>query len=136
MESRLISDDEIDRELMDVKREKDEVVDRLNLLNKRIERLKDLKDRPLGPRCPVCGDMFKNNRGLKIHVKLKSKYNPSGEHANALSFDRIMFIGGKVAANCAECGDVVVLNGRREDRRIDENGDVVCIFCRCGVDDE
>lgn len=133
MESTLISDEEIENELGEIECERDELNERLNLLEKRKERLIDLRRRPLGPRCPICGDMFKNNRGLKSHVKLKASHNPGDEHAMALSGDKIVFLGGKVAVKCDECGDVVVLNGMREDRRIGEDGEVMCAFCRCGV---
>jgi len=129
--NRLKTESEINNELQDIKKKKKELKNRLECLKNNQEELEDLKEQPLGPACPICGKICKNLKGLKIHIKLKKKNEFDGPHRNALLKNEVHFNNsGKVVMKCKNCGDRVVLNGRREDRRILDDGGVFCVTCR------
>ena len=131
MQSRLKKKSEIDYELEEISEKIEEHKNSLEHLKNKQEELEELKEKPLGPVCPICGKICKNLKGLKIHIKLKSKYEFQGPHNDAVLHNDIDYTkNGKLMMDCNKCGSSIVLNGQREDRRILDDGGVLCISCR------
>ncbi len=135
--NRLITKSEINNKLENIRETKENLESRLKHLDNKEEKLENLKEKPLGPACPICGKICKNTKGLKIHITLMRNNEVEGPHRNAfLSDHKIQFTdNGKIIAHCKKCGSRVVLNSRRKDRRIEEDGGVVCNVCGGDLDD-
>jgi len=65
--------------------------------------------------CPICGKECKNQKGLKIHIKLRAK-NYDEDHMDVLD-NIIRFEGSRIVVKCSICGYDTVLNSQRKDQR-------------------
>lgn len=127
---RLLSKSEINHDLEQLQNTKSELENRLNNIEQKQKDLEELKKKPLGPTCPFCGKTCKNTKGLKIHIQAKAKYELNGPHFEAYyNGDYDLTKTGKVRIRCQDCGSWTVLNGRRKDIRLDDQGGFDCLFC-------
>lgn len=130
--SRKMKTNEINRQIKQLKNRKTKLENTIEWLEGRIEHYKNLKKEPLGPACPFCGKICKNLKGLKVHIRMKIKYE-GHQHPHRMAYlqDRIDYTeSGKIKIKCKDCGQWTVLNGARKDVRVREDGGFDCFNCR------